>query len=297
MTRLDIACASEGTAYIAHTAAMVHSAIAHNRDREVRFVWLHGPEMPQKPREQVAAMVEREGAAIEFRCIPDERLEGLPTHDFTRKATWYRIFLPELLPETERVLQLDSDLIVADSLAPLWELDLGEHYLAAVTNVLEPEYADHPAEIGIADPGAYFNAGVLLLNLAAMRRDGCSAALLDYGREHRPMWRDQDTLNAVLGGRRVELHPRWNSMNIFRFRNWSDAVFGSEAVDEAIRNPGIRHFEGPDDNKPWHLMCDRQDRQLYFEHRRATPWPRVRREGVTARNVARKLRRRLRRSP
>src|SRR3712207_8694595 len=33
------------------------------------------------------------GAAIEFLCVPDERLEGLPTHDFTRKATWYRIFL------------------------------------------------------------------------------------------------------------------------------------------------------------------------------------------------------------
>lgn len=291
--RLDIACASEGAAYVAHTAAMLHSLVAANREHDVRIHYLHGPELTRRRRDRVASMAEREDAQVEFICVPDERIEGLPTRDFTRKATWYRIFLPELLPDVARILHLDSDLIVVRSVAPLWELDLGEHLVAAVTNVLEPEYVDHPATLGIEDPHSYFNAGVLLMNLDAMRRDGSSRALLDHGRRHQPMWRDQDALNVVLGGRRLELHPRWNAMNIFRFTDWASAVFGSERLAEARRDPAIRHFEGPGDNKPWHLMCARDDRELYMRHRRRTPWPLVRREGLTARNLARKLRARV----
>jgi lipopolysaccharide biosynthesis glycosyltransferase len=293
VTRLDIACASEGAAYVVHTAAMVNSVIERNPGHDVRVHWLHGPELPERLRRRVEEWL---GERVVFHHVPDDRVEGLPTADFTRKATWYRIFLPELLPGVERVLQLDSDLLATDSLAPLWELELGDHHVAAVSNVLEPEYRDHPAALGLPEGQAYFNAGVLLMNLEAMRRDGCSDALLAYGRRHQPMWRDQDALNAVLGTHRLELHPRWNVMNIFRFTDWAEAVFGAEAVEEARRDPGIRHFEGPDDNKPWHLMCERDGRELYFQHRRGTPWPRVRREGVTPRNVARKVRRRVSRS-
>lgn len=286
--RLELACASEGRAYVAHTAAMIHSAVATNPADELRVHYLHGPDLPARARRKLIGMLAGTRAAIEFHHVGDERVAGLPTRAFTGKATWYRIFLPELLPDVERVLFVDSDTLVLDSIAPLWQLDLDGFYLAAVTNVLEPHYAHRPAELGVEE-GTYFNAGVLLMNLALMRRDGCSHALFEHGVEHQPLWRDQDALNVVLGGRRLPLHPRWNCMNIFRFA-WADEVFGSEAVAEARANPAIRHFEGPGDNKPWHLLCTRELRELYFEHRRGTPWPRVRRDGLTPANLARRLR-------
>jgi lipopolysaccharide biosynthesis glycosyltransferase len=295
MTTLDIACAAEGKAYVAHSAAMLHSLLAAHPEHEVRIHYMHGPDIGDREERKLAAMVERAGGQITFLRIGDERIEGLPTAGFTRKATWYRIFLPELAPEPERILYLDSDLLVLDSLAPLWELDLTGHWVAAVTNVFQHDHVHRPAQLGLAGPQVYFNAGVLLLNLAEMRRDGCSDALLRFGVENaeRLGWRDQDALNVVLGPRRLALHPRWNCMNSVLLFPESVDVFGADAVREARENPAIRHFEGPSENKPWHLLCERDLRELYLDHRRQTPWPRVRREGVTPANVARRLRRRM----
>ncbi len=92
-----------------------------------------------------------------------------------------------------------------DSLEPLWQLDLRGHYVAAVTNVFPPAYTERAAELGLPDRDAYFNAGVLLMNLELMRADRASAALLDYGVAHASelVLRDQDALNVVLGPRRL----------------------------------------------------------------------------------------------
>ena len=245
MQTLHVACAAEG-AYDAHSAAMLHSVTAHAGTRSVQVHYLHGPGFPGPSKEAIGRMLDERGASVSFIEIDRERVSGLPVVSQFTSAMWYRIFLPDLLPDVERVLYLDVDTIVADSLEPLWKTDLEGNYLAAVTNVFLPEHLHRPASLGLAGPRVYFNSGVLLMNLEEMRRDGCTEALRAYAVESGPRieWPDQDTLNVVLGPRRVPLHPRWNSMNSMRFP-WSVEVFGANAVDEARRRPGIRHFEGP----------------------------------------------------
>jgi lipopolysaccharide biosynthesis glycosyltransferase len=275
MTTLDVACAAEGAEYVAHSATMLHSLLAAHPGERVRIHYMHGPDIGRRDRRKLARMVRRDGGEISFLSVPDRRVRGLPTVGFTRKATWYRIFLPELRPHLDRILYLDSDLLVLESLVPLWQTDLTGNWVAAVTNVFQDDHLDRPAELALTGPQVYFNAGVLLLNLADMRDDGCTEALLTFAVEkaERLSWRDQDALNVVLGSRRLELHPRWNCMNsILLFPRAAD-VFGADAVAEARDDPAIRHFEGPGDNKPWHPDCERELRDLYFEHRRHTPWP------------------------
>jgi lipopolysaccharide biosynthesis glycosyltransferase len=290
---LHVACAAEGFEYVGHSAAMLHSLLTRHERGTVAIHYMHGPDIGAGEEERLAEMVEREGGSISFLRIPDSELEGLPTVGFTRKATWYRVFLPRLRPELERIVYLDADLLVLDSLVPLWRTDLEGQWLGAVTNVLQHNHAHRPRELGITEPHAYFNAGVLLMNLEQMRRDRRTEELLEYarGNAERLEWRDQDALNVVLGPRRVRLHPRWNHMNSFAWEHAAEA-FGADALAEARTNPAICHFEGPDLNKPWHYMCEHDLKRLYEEHRRATPWPRFRPEGRTARNV---VRRRLRR--
>ena len=290
--RLDVACAAEGSRYIAHSATMLHSVIAAHADDDVYIHYLHGPEFPRSARDRLASWVRGLGASIQFTLIPDDRLAGVPTRGFTRKATWYRVFLPELLPGRDRLLYLDSDLIVVDHLRDLYETtDLGDHLLGAVTNVFQHNDANRPAELGLPSSDLYFNAGVLLMNLAAMREEGCSRQLITYARENAELisFRDQDALNVVLGERRLALHPRWNCMNSFYVFDYAAQTFADGHLDEAKQNPGIRHFEGPAINKPWHYLCEREMRELYAEHRAQTPWPRFRREGRTPRNVIRRM--------
>lgn len=281
---------------MAHSAAMLHSVLVNGGDR-VHVHYLHGPEFPVDARERLAEMVGRLGGEISFLLISDEQCRGLPVEGFTRRATWYRIFLPELLADVERVLYLDSDLIVVDSLRPLQAIDLSEHYLAAVTNVFQIEHLRRPTKLGLKGPLEYFNAGVMLMNLELMRRDDRTAALVEYATRNadKLAWRDQDAVNVVLGGRRLALHPRFNCMNSVLNFPWSPYVFGPEAVDEAHDNPAVRHFEGPSVNKPWHYMCDRRLCELYARHRRQTPWPDFRLEGATPANFVRRAVRSLRR--
>lgn len=294
-------CAVEGD-YVPHSAAMLHSVLAQSGGYEVHVHYLHPPGLPAEARQGLDAMIARAGAEVTFVEVPDEVVAELPTEGFTGKATWYRALLPQLLPENlDRILFLDADLLALDALAPLWETDLSGHYLAAVTNVFQADHLFRAAQLGFDRPQSYFNAGVMLLDLKLMRRDGCAEAMRRYGVAHAGdlMFRDQDALNVVLAGRRLPLHPRWNSMNSFQVFPWSAYVFGSQAVDEAGREPGIRHFEGPGANKPWHRGCRFAHREAYFEHRHHTPWSAVEMVGRApgrlsrARRLAGRLRRRL----
>jgi lipopolysaccharide biosynthesis glycosyltransferase len=273
---------------------MLHSVLASTTDASVHIHYLHGPDFATADEGLIAEMVEGNGGAISFTSVPDELCTGLPTEGFTGKATWYRVLVPQLFPNLKRILFLDLDLIVIESLQALWETDLNGSYVAAVTNVLPRHYADLLAAAGF-DRTNYFNAGVLLMDLERMRQDHCTEAMVEYGVSNADdlVLRDQDALNAVLGRRRLALPPRWNCMNAFFVYPWSADVFDVDALEAAKRNPAIRHFEGPGVNKPWHYLCEQNSRELYAQHRRHTPWPRFRPEGRTPRSVVARLRRQL----
>jgi lipopolysaccharide biosynthesis glycosyltransferase len=289
-----VVCAVEREPYVRHCAVMLRSLLQHARDGSLQIEYLHGDDTSSYGRRLIARMVEMEGAEIRFRRVPDALVKGFPVKGFTRKATWYRVLLDELLPESRRVLYLDVDLMVCGSLAELWSTDLQDNLVGAVTNVPELHeraYVERP-ELG-GDP--YFNAGVLLLDLDGIRREGAGERLRRLAREEggRLRWRDQDALNEVLHDRRGELHPRWNCMNAVMNFPWAADYFGAAELAEARRAPAIRHFEGPDANKPWHLLAEPAMRAQYRELRGQTPWPRTCPSGCTLGNLWRHARRRL----
>ena len=104
-------------------------------------------------------------------------------------------------------------------------------------------------------------------------------------------WPDQDALNVVLGARRFALHPRWNRMNsLLLFPSDAD-VFGAEPSREARERPGDPPLRGPGANKPWHYLCDAEERErlprAIAARRRG---PRVRARGRDAAQPARRWR-------
>ena len=288
---VDLACAARRD-YVPHCAAMLHSVLERSGER-VSVHFLHGPDLHSEQARKLGEMVRAGGGEFRPVEVSPERVEGLRTIDWLPSSHWYRIFLPELLPELDRVLYLDADTIAVDSLDPLWEIDLAGNLVGAVTNIWQHDHVDHPERLGLADPSAYFNTGVLLIDLDAFRRDAVTEELIAAARRHHDIigFPEQDAMNIVIGARRLALHPRWNLMNSsLRFESAVD-VFGERAIREARERPAIRHFEGPAENKPWHLLCEREDRGLYRKHRRGTPWPRVRPDGLTPANLVRRARR------
>ncbi len=294
MSAIHVACAAR-IDYVPHSAAMLHSVLAQHAGDVVEVHYLCGGDLTDRDRAKLTELVEGGGGRISFLRVDAIRVEGLRTRSFLPASHWYRIFLPELLPDLERLIYLDADLIARRPLSELWSTDLDDNHVAAVTNVFQRHEMIRAADLGLPGLDAYFNSGVMLMDLERLRQDDLASAVLTYARANhdRLAWPEQDALNVVIGSSRVPLHPRWNCMNSVLNFPWSVDTFGRATVAEAERDPAIRHFEGPGANKPWHYLCDVPMRDLYFEHRRETPWPDVEVEGKTLGNAARLGMRRL----
>lgn len=299
MTTLELACAAD-EAYLPHAAVLMHSAAtAGSAPGQLQVHLLH-----QRLSPSSIATIQRFAAETGFRLavheVHDARLEGLQRTQRFPTEMWLRYLVPEVLPESERVLYIDVDAVVLADLGPLWKTDLRGAHIGAVTNV---RYRDEngPADPGRypdgldLDPDSYFNSGVVLADLEAWRRDGTAAELLATAAEHPELlWPDQSVLNLVLGESRIDLEPRWNATTAMLDLELGSDVFEVSALRRARESPGIRHFEGPDHLKPWHYLCRLSYREAYLEHRRQTPWRRFRPDGRNAGAVWQRVRGRAR---
>ena len=264
---IDVACTTSNP-YVRHTGAMLHSLLAHTPADSVRVNILHLSPIGAEERGRFEHVTK--GAALRFFHIPDSAVAGLPLGYFS-KENWLRIFLPELMPSEDKVIYLDSDLIITDDLSPLWQIPLRDHPLAAVTNPFYPFMAPHYRTVGIEDARDYFNSGVLPMNLDLMRREGFADRIWDFARRNPELKAsDQDALNVVCRDRWLRLHPRWNVQSPMFECKAAELPLPTEEVAEALASPAIIHYIGA--SKPWHYQCTHPKRALYAAHARMTPW-------------------------
>jgi lipopolysaccharide biosynthesis glycosyltransferase len=264
-------------AYLPWTGTTIASCARACVGWRVNVHLLHSPDVGGTEQRQMKSMADGLGVVVDFHPIDEAALEVLPTKgpSLGGRMSWVRVLLPQLLEGVDRVVYLDGDTLVVSSLEPLWNLPLEGAPVAAVANVTERAMYPHVLSLGLDDPNAYFNAGVLVVDLTRWRDEGASEALVSFvsSRAEGLPWFDQDAMNAVFAGRWKALHPRWNTMN--SFWTWDELaadLFGADVVGEARADPAILHFEGPSLCKPWHYLCEHPWRDRYRALLRQTPW-------------------------
>ncbi|HEX7792651.1 MAG TPA: glycosyltransferase family 8 protein [Afipia sp.] len=190
-------------------------------------------------------------------------------------GTYARWLVPELLPETlDRVIYLDADIAVIDTLDELYASDLANYPVAAVedgnADVLRIESESHGT---IFDH--YFNAGVMVMNLRQWRSEGIAAQVFAFAaaNPHKLPLSDQSALNVVLHGRSRKLDQTWN-------------FFKAHEIETLPRLPRVVHFVSATRPDRW---AESPFAELYKFHRDQTPWPFA---GLSARRWT-DLRRRL----
>ncbi|MCA0293499.1 MAG: glycosyltransferase family 8 protein [Actinobacteria bacterium] len=225
-------------------------------------VWVLASGVPDPERRRIEQSVVGTMTAIEWVDMESAQL-GDTSGSPIGRATYFRLAIGDLLPSSVRkVLYLDVDVLVVDSLAPLWDRPLEQHQvIAAVRSVHFPSMCtygamDHWPQLGLDPRAPYFNAGVMMIDLEGWRA-------LDVGRrclEHlaSPLANgslaDQEALNVVLAGRWGELDPRWNQQSPFLERNRGvEALYPDEVIRAAREHPAVIHFLNRP--KPWHRDC------------------------------------------
>lgn len=195
-------------------------------------------------------------------------IASLPTTSFYTLDTYTRLWVSDFFPAaTDRVLYLDSDMIVVGPVSELWHTDIGDAIVGAVTI----PGSDRCARYGIPEQFGYFNAGVLIINLREWRAANVLARLLDWIVANQRVIRnaDQDALNGCLFDRRYPLPYIWNVITPFYFNSHPLGI--PEAELRSIRqNARIIHFNGA--SKPWHYLNRHPRRSDYWKYLRQTEW-------------------------
>ena len=208
----------------------------------------------------------------------------LPHHGHFRPETYFRLLAPQLLPNVDKAIYLDSDLIVDDDVAELFDVDVTGYKLAATRDAdtigqidgydatVGPDLKD---ELGMDDPHDYFQAGVLLMNLAELRRTVTPEEFLALSTERMWRWLDQDVLNKVVNGDYVRVHMRWNYLMDWQHLRRTHIIANAPAdvraeYEEAAADPAVIHFAGPD-NRPW-LYPDADRAELFWHYAMRSPY-------------------------
>ncbi|TRM63935.1 glycosyltransferase family 8 protein [Schizophyllum amplum] len=153
-------------------------------------------------------------------------------------ATWAKIDMVRRIP-AERVLYLDADVLVMGDLVPLWTTDLKGKALGAAADVGHPKgHASLDEQVS-----RYFNAGVLLMDLAKMR--GSIDDLLRLARSSlSSSYKDQDCLNAHFADDWTELSLKYNAQGV---GTYADIITEERSILDlaSMSDPVIVHFTGP----------------------------------------------------
>ena len=179
------------------------------------------------------------------------------------KETYYRLVLPELLPNYDKVLYLDSDMIAMDDVAKIYDENIDGYLLAACHDADtaglyngyrkdKKEYTDKILKL--KEPYQYFQAGVLLLNLEEFRKRYTTKKILDFAVSEKWQLLDQDILNKLCEGAVKYIDMSWNVMVDFAGIRINQIIalaprWLNEMYQEARKNPKIIHYAGP--QKPW----------------------------------------------
>jgi lipopolysaccharide biosynthesis glycosyltransferase len=202
------------------------------------------------PIAHLAYFLQLNSETFELRLRPIENrfrdVAVWPSH--LTAASLLRLRLPSALQDVDRVIYLDCDLVVLHDITVLYDTDLLGLPLAACLDFWltgAPPFAPpgwDTAEwhkflsevVGLTDTKAYFNAGVMVMDLERFRSAGLIHAAEEFleKTDYKTPFVDQEALNHVMAGEFVRLDSRWNVL----------AALGHS-------DPWIIHYAGP--YKPW----------------------------------------------
>lgn len=238
--------------YAKRIPAVAESIKASNPFKRI-CIHLISDELSEELESSLSAFFEDLGYRLRVYRIAGELFKAAPVNKHYSKAMYYRMLAADILPlSLERVLYLDPDILVINSLEPLWRIELeGDLCFAASSHTTEEGLLDNINRIRLYSSSVYFNTGILLMDLVkcrkVVRKEDIFSFISDY--KLKLLLPDQDVFNALYG--RYTKHvpdELWN----YDARKYSQYLLKSSGkVNESwiIKNTAILHYCGKD--KPW----------------------------------------------
>lgn len=260
-------------------AATVQSIVGQLAPGRELDLYLCDMGIADRNRALIEQVAEHPRVRLEWISDLGERVAHLPESlSHISRATYARLHIPAALPASvDKALYLDCDLIVRRCVSDLFDVPVGGSAVLAVADAASPFVSSvyglpNWAHHGRRADEVNYNAGVLLLNLAAWREDDLAGEALRYltTTQYVSMG-DQQAINAVLGGRIGDLDPRWNQQTEHFIRKFQVTLpYPDEQLKEMLADPWIVHYTT--DVKPWSYESTHPFRDDWFAALDQTPY-------------------------
>lgn len=183
-------------------------------------------------------------------------------HEVYAEEAYYRMLTPWILEDYDKAIVMDSDIIVKNDPALLYNEDVGDYYAAGVADIafqgilrttVPGTYEYCVNEMKMNDPFKYINTGVLVMNLKKWRDNFTIKYILQLANTKKFRIQEQDILNVLLEDKIKYLNIKWNFyVPVSEFLNNSincAPYAGYQEYKEAGENPFFIHYAGVP--KPW----------------------------------------------
>ena len=170
-------------------------------------------------------------------------------------TTYYRLLIGDLLPkEFDKCIYLDVDVCVQKDLSELFNIKLGDNYLAGVVSASYfYNEKKNCKRLNLPSMKKYLNAGVLLMNLKQIRKDNMTKKFIELSKRNFSS-QDQDVLNIACYGKILTIEPKYNAqVKTLKENNpLLRKLFKEGEIMEAKYEPHIIHYSNKE--KPWNSL-------------------------------------------
>ena len=289
-----ILCAADDN-YVKPLAVTLHSAATHLRtNQSIKAIVLDGGISEENWMRLKETFVDLPIEVFSIRPNLQEVKELAISHHITHTA-YFRLFAGRLLPDNiDKVIYLDSDLLIQDDLCQIWDEPLDDQLALAVPDVacpfIDSRYAEcnfaksspyfasispvgNWKELGLDPEDRYFNSGVMVLNIKRMREEFIGRQLLDCLRQNpKYVWCwDQYALNVVFAKQWRTLPLKWNQgAHFFEYPDADHAPVNNDEFLEARHRPSIVHYTT--EWKPWDYDSSHPLKDRFFQQLDQTAW-------------------------
>ena len=257
----------------------IKSILENKRKEDNLHFYYVGYQISEKSKNYLTQLVTSYNDKLTFIDAPDYCLE-LAGDVVTAKVIYCYCYLQDILPkEIEKVLLLESDMLVLGSLDKLYSTDITNYYVAATDDMQSKWYN---RKLGLGDDVSYFNSGMMLLNLKKIREDNITPKVTELLKNGKAKFcfDVQDELNVVFDGGVKIIPPKYNCTSSFTTYSYKNMMLYRhpttrctyEEFIEARKHPVVLHFTRNQliQPKPWVEGCEHPYKDKYLKYREHT---------------------------
>lgn len=244
-------------------------SIYDNHPRQSLRIWLVHERISTESIASLQTFCDYLGFELQVIKVDGSNWASAPTVARYPKEMYFRLLAGEILPkEVHKVLYLDPDILVINSLSDLWKLKLEQHLLAAATHTGLLDVATPINKVRLDLDHEYYNSGVMLLNLTQARQKvqwaDISRVIEKYA--HFLVLPDQDILNYLYGKYALTIpEERWN-YDARMYGKYFTRSLSKHDLHWVMANTSILHFCGKP--KPWDKKHDNRFTALYLSYQK-----------------------------